>query len=264
VLTCCNSVDNFESYSAALASITSEKLTFENLSVLNEPNADNASIATSKGSEMQPSSEKRWARLFFAKGHESAEPDHAEAGGYSLVTAKTHTGSQACAERGSKGDDEEVGTGVQRDRYGAQEQKLRHDMPQSRIHKLGKEREEEERRLWVQNLGGDPLPERMIRIAGLGGFVHRHVAGANHAPTQPDEVNGSGIFDHGEGRGGCSEHGGKAESGREDVDRSSDEGTKRRKHALSLASGESAREDIEDAGAWGNGEQRRSCEEESQ
>jgi hypothetical protein len=41
-------------------------------------------------------------------------------------------------------------------------------------------------------------------------------------------------------------------------------GAKGRKHALSLASGESAREDIEDAGAGGDGEQRRSCEEESQ
>ena len=137
-------------------------------------------------------------------------------------------------------------------------------MSQSRIHKLGKEGEEEERRLWVQNLGGDPLPERMIRIAGLGGFVHRHVAGANHTATQPDEVNGSGILDHGESRSGCSQHGGKAESSREDVDRSSDEGAKGRKHALSLASGESAREDIEDAGAGGDGEQRSSCEEESQ
>src|SRR6266567_458079 len=137
-------------------------------------------------------------------------------------------------------------------------------MSQSQIHKLGKEGEEEERRLWVQNLGGDPLPERMIRIAGLGGFVHRHVARANHAATQPDEVNGSGILDHGEGCSGCSQHGGKAESSREDVDRSSEEGAKGRKHALSLASGESARKDIEDAGAGGDGEQRRSCEEESQ
>ena len=137
-------------------------------------------------------------------------------------------------------------------------------MSQSRIHKLGKEGEEEERRLWVQNLGHDPLPERMIRIADLGGFVHWHVAGANHTESQPDEVNGSGILDHGEGRSGCSQHGGKAETGREDVDRSSDEGAKGRKHALSFASGESAREDIEDAGAGGDGEQRRSCEEESQ
>jgi hypothetical protein len=47
-------------------------------------------------------------------------------------------------------------------------------------------------------------------------------------------------------------------------DRSSDEGAKGRKHALSFASGESAREDIEDAGTGGDGEQRRSCEEESQ
>ena len=59
------------------------------------------------------------AWLLFAKGHESTEPDHAEAGGNSLVAAETRTGSQACAERGSKSDDEEVGTGVQRDRHGA-------------------------------------------------------------------------------------------------------------------------------------------------
>ena len=57
--------------------------------------------------------------LSFAKGYESTEPDHAEAGGYSLVAAETRTGSQACAERGSKGDNEEVGSGVQGDRHGA-------------------------------------------------------------------------------------------------------------------------------------------------
>ena len=69
---------------------------------------------------MRPRGEnQRGAWLLFAEGYESTEPDHAEAGGYSLVAAETRTGSQACAERGSKGDDEEVGSGVQRDRHGA-------------------------------------------------------------------------------------------------------------------------------------------------
>lgn len=35
--------------------------------------------------------------LLFAEGYESAEPDHAEAGSYSLIAAETRTGSQACA-----------------------------------------------------------------------------------------------------------------------------------------------------------------------
>lgn len=57
--------------------------------------------------------------LLFAESYEGAEPDHSEAGGYSLIAAETRTGSQSNAERGSKGDDKEVGSGVQRDGHGA-------------------------------------------------------------------------------------------------------------------------------------------------
>ena len=40
---------------------------------------------------------QRGPGLLFAEGYESAEPDHAEAGSYSLIAAETRTGSQACA-----------------------------------------------------------------------------------------------------------------------------------------------------------------------
>jgi hypothetical protein len=59
------------------------------------------------------------AWLFFSEGYERTESDHAEAGGYALIATETRAGSQACAKWGSKGDDEEVGSGVQRDRHGA-------------------------------------------------------------------------------------------------------------------------------------------------
>ena len=104
----------------------------------------------------------------------------------------------------------------------------------------------------------------MIRIAGLGGFAHRHVAGANHTESQPDEVNGSGVLDHGKAVADAANTAERPKPAARTWIDPPDEGAKSRKHALSLASRESAREDIEDAGAGGEGEQRRSCEEESQ
>jgi hypothetical protein len=90
------------------------KALIEDGSVLNERFADNASIEISGGPEIRPCwQNQRGAWLLFAEGYESTESDHAEAGSYSLVAAETRTGSQACAKRGSKRDDEEVGSGVQ-------------------------------------------------------------------------------------------------------------------------------------------------------
>ena len=68
-----------------------------------------------KGSKQEPA----FTGLLAAYYMGSDESDHSNARGYSLVAAETRTGSQACAERGSKGDNEEVGSGVQGDRHGA-------------------------------------------------------------------------------------------------------------------------------------------------
>ena len=40
-----------------------------------------------------PAGELAWSLFIFAEGYESTEPDHAEAGGYSLIAAETRTGS---------------------------------------------------------------------------------------------------------------------------------------------------------------------------
>jgi hypothetical protein len=71
--------------------------TFEDLSVFNERIADNASIETSWVLKCPAGRTSVEPGLLFAEGYESAEPDHAEAGSYSLIAAETRTGSQACA-----------------------------------------------------------------------------------------------------------------------------------------------------------------------
>lgn len=90
------------------------------------------------------------------------------------------------------------------------------------------------------------------------------MAGADHRDAEEDEVGGAGVADELEGGGGSGEDGGEAEGGGGDMDEAAGEGAERGESAFATAAMEGAAEDVEDAGARGDGEQEGGGEEEGE
>ncbi len=130
---------------------------------------------------------------------------------------------------------------------------------------LRDEGKEEERSFWVEGFGEDALTEsaaRRCRAFNGGVVLQGDVTRADHFYAEEDEIGGTGVLDCVEGYGGGGEDGGDSEGSGEDVEESTEESADRGLKTFAAASGESAGEDVEDAGARSDSEKQGGGEEE--
>ena len=187
------------------------------------------------------------------KSDVSAERDHAEAGSNALAAAKTGAGFKFAFERGGEQDHEEVGGGIETDGKSAEKKELKKDVTAAGHDELRNERKEKERGFGIEDFGENALTKGMV--SGLSGTDDQlRIAGADHADAEPNEISGTGVLDGMKRDGGSGEDRGNAQSGGEDVEKSTNKGSERRKDALAAAAGEAASEHVEDARARSDGE----------
>jgi len=94
--------------------------------------------------------------------------------------------------------------------------------------------------------------------------VERNITRADHFYAEEDEVGGAGVFDGVKSDGGSGENCGDSESGGEDVEESAEEGAEGGLKAFAASSGQGAGEDVENAWAGGDGEEKRGGKEEQE
>jgi hypothetical protein len=208
---------------------------------------------------------KRVAEKLFCvrKGDVGAEADHANAGGGPLTAAKSGAGFEFAFEGSGEGDGEQVGRGVEGNGEDAKRRELEEGVAAFGCDELRDEGEEEERGLGIECFGENALAEG---VAGWGSRLcgKLGVARADHFYAEEDEIGGASILDGVERDCGRGEDCGDSEGGGEDVEESAEESTDGRLKAFAAAPGESASEYVEDAGARGDGEEKRGGEEEQE
>ena len=91
----------------------------------------------------------------------------------------------------------------------------------------------------------------------------RDVTRTDHADTEKDEVGGTGVLDRVESDSGRGEDCGDAKGGGEDVEESTEESADGRLETFAASSREGTSEDIEDARAWSDGQEKSRGEEEN-
>ncbi len=203
-------------------------------------------------------------RLFgIGEGEVGAEADHAEAGGGALATAKDGAMFEFLFEGSGEENDEQIGKSVERDGDGAENEELQEDVAATGRDELRNERKEEQGGFGIERFGEDALAEGAERRSG-DGDVHFRVASTNHADTEEDEISGAGIFNGVKSDGGSSEDGGDAQGGGDDVEESAEESAEGGVQTFVASAGEGAGENVEDAGAGSDGEDKSSSEEQKE
>ena len=191
--------------------------------------------------------------LGVGEGYVGGEADHAEAGGEALAASQGGAGFEAALEGHSERHDEKIGGSVQRDGEDSEHSELPEDVAVLGRDELRNEGKKKQGGLGIQHFGDDALPEGSERGA-RGTKAPFGVARADHANAEPDEISGSRKFDGVKRYSGRGQNSGDARGGGEDVEESSDERAEGGMKTFAAASGEGAREDVEDARPRRDGE----------
>src|SRR2546429_2342446 len=112
---------------------------------------------------------------------------------------------------------------------------------------LRNEGKKKQSRLRVEHFGENPLTKGS-RGGGLRcANEHFRISRANHADAKPNEIGGTRVFDGMKCHRGSSKDCGDAKGGGQNMEKPTDKGAQGGKDALAAASGEAARQNIEDA-----------------
>src|SRR6266700_4922731 len=121
---------------------------------------------------------------------------------------------------------------------------------------LRNEGEEEQRRLRVENFGENPLTNSArggLRCAG----DYFRISRADHPDAEPNEIRGTRVLDGVKRHRGSSKNRGDAERSGQDMEESTNKVAEGRKDSFTAASSKAARQYVENARPWSNGEEQR-------
>jgi len=194
-------------------------------------------------------------------GDVSPERDHAEAGRDTLATAETPTAFQFSFKRNGKDNHKKIGGSIEQHGQSAENHELNENMTLLRGDELRNEGKKKQSRLRVEHFGENPLT-KSARCGGLRcADYHLCISSADHSNTQPYEIRCARVFDGVKRYGRSRQDRGDAEGGGENMEEPTDKGAQGGKDALAAASGEAARQNIEDAWPRSDCQHQRSSKE---
>ena len=174
---------------------------------------------------------------------------------------KTGGRANADSERACHRDHDQVRGGIEHYRNRAQRDELQKDVSASVTDELRDEREKEQRRFWIENFGGDALPQRIPLRLNCG--QHRSRIGVvapslqDHAHAEKAEIGCAKIFHRGKRDCGLGQNDRESEGSGEHMHHAAEKRAESRQHAFALPSRQASRQNVEHARARRDGQQQR-------
>src|SRR6266704_1347188 len=122
---------------------------------------------------------------------------------------------------------------------------------------LRNEGEEKQSRLRVESFRENPLTKGARRRGLRCANDHFRISRADHPDAEPNEIRGTRVLDGVKRHSGSSKDRGDAERSGQDMEESTNKGAEGRKDSFTAASSKAARQYVENARPWSNGEEQR-------